>query len=41
MAKYKIVATPKFPNGGEVELDGYRYKKDSSGKWFYSSVYFR
>jgi hypothetical protein len=37
MAKYKIVATPKFPNGGEVELDGYRYKKDSSGKWFYSS----
>ena len=37
MAKYKIVATPKFPGGGEVELDGYRYKKDASGKWFYSS----
>ena len=35
MAKYKIVGMPKFPNGGEVELQGMRYKKDESGKFFY------
>jgi hypothetical protein len=37
MAKYKIVGMPKFPGGGEVELDGYRYKQDTSGKWFFTS----
>jgi len=35
MAKYKIVGMPKFPGGGEVELQGMRYKKDESGKFFY------
>ena len=27
----------KYPDGGIVELDGYRFKKDSSGNWVYES----
>lgn len=35
MAKYKIVKLPKYPGGGEVELQGMRYRKDDTGKFFY------
>lgn len=37
MAKYKIVKLPKYPGGGEVELQGMRYRKDDTGKFFYLS----
>ena len=39
MAKYKIVGLPKkkYQGGGIVELDGYRFKKDTNGNWIYES----